>query len=239
MRQRRLTGLADQGRSGGVGLPAAPAAAGAGLTVQHQQHMPRFPGAAPQTGENFSTGDDAAAHAGSQRNEHHILTAHGAPGHHLRQSGAVGIVAQPNGDAEPLVQHPAHRYVEPVEVIGPLHHPRLGVAGTGGANTHRGAVHRREPRLPQSLLHGVAHVPDDLLRRALRPGGDAAAGHDLIAVVHHAYGDVGAAQINTDAIHENAPLRKRERSAAPVGLFFRQLTYSGDSRPANGSRKSC
>ena len=193
--------LTDQGGGGGIRLPAAVAAAGAVLALQHQQGMAQLRAHGAHTGVNFAVDDDAAAHAGAQRNEDHVAAAHRRARHGLRQRGAVGVVAEMHGDAEALVEHPAHRHIEPAQIIGPQHHARLAVAGAGGADADAGAVGGDEARLLQRHLHGAAHVGHHLLRRAEGSGGDAGLGNDGMAVVHHAHGDVGAAQIDTDTIH--------------------------------------
>ena len=171
------------------------------LALQHQQGMAQLCAHGAHTGVNFAVDDDAAAYAGAQRNEDHIPAAHRCACHGLRQSGAVGVVAETDGDAEPLVKHPAHGDVEPAQIIGTHHHAGLAVAGAGGADADAGAVGGDQARLVQSQLHGAAHIRHHFLRRAEGSGGNAGLGDNVVAVVHHANGDVGAAQINTDTIH--------------------------------------
>ena len=205
MRGGSLPALPDQCRGGGVGLPAAPASAGAGHAIQHKDAVAHLAAGAAQSGHDLSVHDDAAAHAGAQRDQHHAAAADSGPGHHLRQRGAVGVVAQAGGQAEMLRQHAAHRHIEPVQVIRADHHTPLRVAGAGSAHADGGAVPDGEARLVQRQLHGAAHICHHLLRRAVCAGGHAGLRRDLVAVVHHAYGDVGAAQINADAIHTDTP----------------------------------
>lgn len=129
MLRRRLPGLTDQGRGGGIRLPAAPAAAGAGLAVQHQQGVAQLGPGPPHTVINFPADDDAAANAGAQGNEHHVVVAHRRTRHLFGQSGTVGVVAETAGNAKALLQHPAHRDVVPSQVIRSLHHAVGRVAG--------------------------------------------------------------------------------------------------------------
>ena len=126
---RRLTGLTNQGRSGGICLPTAPAAAGTGLAVHDQQGVAQLGPGSPHPVIDLAADDDAAANAGAQGNEHHVVVAHRRTRHLFGQSSTVGVVAETAGNAKALLQHPAHRDVVPSQVIRSLHHAVGRVAG--------------------------------------------------------------------------------------------------------------
>ena len=194
-------GLTDQGCRRSVGLPAAVTAAGAVLALQYQQGMAQLRAHGAHTGIDLAVDDDTAAHAGAQRDEHHVLIPHSRARHDLCQRRAVGVVAETDGDPEMLMEHLADRYVEPSQIISPHHHAGLAVAGAGGADADAGAIGGHQARLLQRHLHGAAHVRQHLLHRAERARGNTGLRDDPVPVVHHAHGNVGAAQVNPDTIH--------------------------------------
>ena len=155
--------------------------------------------------QQLAVGHDAAAYAGAQRDEYHVPAAHGPAGHRLRQRGAVGVVAEPAGKPQPRRHHPAYRHIEPAQVIGPHHHAVGAVAGPRRADADGRAVRRRDAGLLHGLLRRMADIRDNGFRRTFRPGGQADLRHDVLALVHHAGGDVGAAQINANTIHMLPP----------------------------------
>ena len=163
--------------------------------------MPKLRARAAHPGVDLSTDDDAAAHARAERDEHDVAPPGGGPGDDLGQRGAVGVVSEVRGQTEVLREHPADGDVFPSEVIRPRHNARLRVAGTGRADADGRAVSRRQPGAAERLLHGGAHIRDDSLRRALCPGGDAAAGDDLVPLIHGPDGDIRPAEVNSDPNH--------------------------------------
>ena len=94
---------------------------------------------------------------------------------------------------------------EPVETERLSSHAVGAVAGPRRADADGRAVRRRDPGLLHGLLRRAADVRDNGLRRAFRTGGQADLRHDVLALVHHAGGDVGAAQINANTIHMLPP----------------------------------
>ena len=207
----RLSGalaLTDQGGGGAVSLPAAPAPAGTGLAVQHQEGVPHLRAGAACALQQLAVGNNAAAHAGAQRDEHHAAAAHGGTRHRLRQRGAVGVVAEAAGQTETLGHHVAHGNIEPAQIIRTHHHAAAAVAGAGGTDADAGAVGGGDARLLHRQLRRAADVRHHGLRCALRAGGNACLRHDALTLVHHAGGDVGAAQINADTIHREPPWEK-------------------------------
>ena len=195
-------GLTDQGCRRSVGLPAAVTAAGAVLALQYQQGMAQLRAHGAHTGIDLAVDDDTAAHAGAQRDEHHVLIPHSGTRHDLRQRRAVGVVAEADGDPEMLMEHLTDRHVEPPQIISPHHHASLTVAGAGGADTDAGAIGGHKSRLVQRHLHGAAHVRQHLLHRAERARGNTGLRDDPVPVVYHANGNIGAAQVNPNTIHE-------------------------------------
>ena len=237
MRQSCPPSLPDQGSGGAVGLPAAFTSAGARLAVQYQYGVSRLGAGAAHALQQLAVGHDAHAHAGAQRHQHHIAAAHGGARHRLCQRCAVGVVAEPAGKPQPRRHHVAHGYVEPTQIVRPHHHAAAAVAGAGGADADAGAVRRRDARLGHGQLRRQADVRHHRFCAALRAGGYADLRHDVLRFIHHAGGNVGAAQINADTIHVLPPAKYRAGLRPPRVL--RTLRYGSRSRCSPPQAAQC
>ncbi len=86
---------------GGVLLPAADAAAAAGTAIHRNDHMPELTGAALHTEMDFPADADAAADARADRDQQEVVRLPTGARINLAVKGAVGVVAQICGDAQP------------------------------------------------------------------------------------------------------------------------------------------
>ena len=158
--QLGLGGEALQGAGGGVLLPAAPAAAGAGLAVQHQQGVAQLGPGPPHTVINFPADDDAAAYAGvenfsvvdnpgadagAQGDGDKALAALARSGVIFRQGGAVGVVFHIQVQPQPPLEQLAQGNVPQGQVAGVYDGPGADVHHSRDARPHGG-----------DLLHGHA-----------------------------------------------------------------------------------
>ena len=195
-----LVGQTDDAGGGAVLLDTAPLAAAADvgfLTVQHQ--MADLRAGAVSAVEELAIDDDAAADAGAQGCEDHVLGALAAALPEFAQSGNVGVVTGLDGEAHQLGQSLGDVENAPAQVNTLVDHA-LAVDGTGHADAHADDGGLVNVLLVDELQDGGCDIGQDALAVVGHDGGD------LPLVEHGAVfvkvGDLysGAAQIHTEAV---------------------------------------
>ena len=200
-----LGGLALQGAGGGVPLPAAAAAAGTLLAVHFDGHVPHLARHTVGAVEDFAVMDDAAAHAGAQRDGDEALAAPAAAHIVFRQCRAVGVILYVKGQVAELVEQPPQRHVPQGQIAGIQDGaaPDLHRAGAAYANgeylSYIAAV------VPAQILHQRMDGPcqcrwiSDACHLHF-PGGQ-----QPPLSVHQTGLQIGAADVDADIFHRLLP----------------------------------
>ena len=192
-----LLGAAHQRGGGSVALVTADGPAGAGHAVQRvEPEVSQLAAKAPGTLQQAAAGQDAAAHAGAQRNADHIGIAFGCTGPDFAQQHAVGIVGNGDGQAKLAFQRTFDVHTDPAGKVaaGAGYHAAAAVDLAGGgyadASQRRGIV--GGDKVPDGGGDGVQN------RRFVAVKADAAlgAGYHLPVLVHQAQLDRRAPDVN-------------------------------------------
>ena len=200
-------GFAGQCAGGGVALPAAAATAGTLDAVLDDDGMPHLTGGEVEAAQNFAVQNDAAADAGTQRDDNGILVALGTAGNVLAVGGGVGVVFDIDLAAQQLFHIGTEVPVVIAEVGVKADKAGVEIDAARRADAHIGYVGERDFIL---ACDSAAQVCQCLFqvgsgaRQAGRPGDFA---HDIVVFVHKTGGHGGAAQINTDGVlaHNTIP----------------------------------
>ena len=200
----RLPGGADEAGGRGVGLPAAPAAAGAFPTATVGDHVPGLHSGVVEAGEEPAVQHGPGTHAGAQRHGHQGAEGLSGPGGELPQGGGVGVIFQQGGQGEALLHQLGQRHMIQPQIESMLHHSRCRIDGAGRGHAHRPGRLRGDPGgaagLPGGLRNGVCH-------RFGAPGrGAAELAQQTARLVRQSGGHVGAAQVDSDIVHIYHPV---------------------------------
>ena len=199
--QLGLGGEALQGAGGGVLLPAASPAAGAGETLIVDAGVAHLTGHAVAAVENLSVVNDPGADAGAQGDGDKALAALARSGIVLCQGGAVGVVFHIQVQPQPPLEQLAQGNVPQGQVAGVYDGPGADVHHSRDARPHGG-----------DLLHGHAALLGQLPgqgHQGVRQGVGVRHLTDLhgfhgqqTAVLVHKTGlQVGAADVDADIVH--------------------------------------
>ena len=164
--------------------------------------MAQFRSREIESGVDLPVQDDAAAHAGTQRDHHRVAAALGGAGHCLRLGGGVGIVLDVHLDAaQKGTQLLAHGIHIEGKIVGVLNDAAVAVGGAGGGHAGKFNVCLIQPHFSHKLQAQGGNVRRDLVCFPLCAGGNTFFFNDAVIRIHDTYGDVGSAQIDADRIH--------------------------------------
>ena len=147
--------LLNQARGGGIALPAALAAAVAGLAVPADDHMARLAGG--QSAPELPVYDNACSHAGAQGYHGKVPGPLPRTAEELAYRGAVRVVTQQQGQIQMLPEELFQRDILHGDVGGEQH--VAAVRRPGQAHAHP----------PDLILHNLFGELRQGLRKALRP----------------------------------------------------------------------
>ena len=142
---------------------------------------------------------DAAAHAGTEGDEHHVVAALTAALPELAQSGYVGVIARLHGEAGEGGQGFGDIEHAPAQ-IDALIHNALGVDGTGDTDAEAQNVAVGDVMLCQIALDGRGDVRQDLAAAVCGDGGDFPLVKHFAGFIEISNLDGGAAQIDAKAV---------------------------------------
>jgi len=143
LRQRRLDARLDpfdrtlgDRRSGGVRLDAAVVAAFAAAPVGIDRDVPEFPRDVGHPVVDLAVDDDPTTNPCAERETNDVVRAARGAAPPLAEDGAIGVVIERCGKAQPLAHSIAERHVRPAEVGREQHHAALRVQGPRRADPH-------------------------------------------------------------------------------------------------------
>jgi len=205
MRLGKFTSLADDRRCGSVALPAAAVAARAHFAAGDHDHMADLARHAVASGKHLAADDDAAADAGTERDEHAVLCARGYARNGFSQTRDRRVVIDENGLVQILVHFSDQRHMMPAEVRAERYDFGLRITDAGNTDADRLHIVHGNIRLLRRLYAQIRHIVNDSLIAALHARGAADLRENFSAFVHNARLDAGSAQIDSDVIHIQAP----------------------------------
>ena len=157
-------GGADQGPRTGVGLEAAPGAAGALRAVGIEDHVADLARAVVGAGQDAAVDHHRAAHAGAQGDHHQIRIAASGAQTGLADQGGVDVVGHDNGQ---VAECPAHGVRQAVALPAGQVRRAAQSAGAGRDDAGAGQAHAGE----DDPGGGLAHRGREPRQCAVDPGG--------------------------------------------------------------------
>ena len=200
---QNLLAHTDDGCGAAVALQAAFVAAGAGHAADVHGNVADLAAHAVEAAPRTAVDDDAAAHAGAQRQEHAGRGALAHARHALGKAGHGGVVVNKDGLVDVFLQLAAQGNVLPAHVGAEDDVAGLRVRNAGNADAHGVNVVHRQLGLVQHLQGAAAHVRDDLLIGAAHQRGGLALMDQLTLLVHHADLNAGSAYVNANVYHDS------------------------------------
>ena len=196
-----LGGEPLQSAGGGVLLPAAPPAAGAGETLIVDAGMPHLAGHTVAAVENLAVVDDPGADAGAQGDGNEAFAALPGSGVVFRQGGAVGVIFYIQMQSQPPLEQLPQRNVPQRQVAGIHDGAGADVHHAGDARPHRGDILHRNAALGCQLLRqGHQGVRQNVRVRYL-PDLHAFHGQQPSVFIRQPGLQVGAADVDADIVH--------------------------------------
>ena len=193
---RTRPGVAHEGPTARVLLEASALAAPAQPTVGNHADVADLGRGAEATAHHHAPMDDAAAHAGADGDEQQVVGVLAGAEAVLAPGRGVGVVLDDDREVDQLADGLGQRFVDPVDVGGERHRGAVDVdeAGRADADAAHVDVRSREQPLDQRGHHGGD--AGGVVRRGLAVRTD-----DAAVGRHETSGDLGATDVDTDAVH--------------------------------------
>ena len=175
--------------------------AGAGAAIYHDHCMAQLRTGKVAAGINFPIDNDAAANAGTQGNGDSIVGALQSARHIFAIRSRVGIVF--HNDLFPLQtvrKHLYHGSIAEGQVVGKFNDTGGPVYRTRRTHANPGYIVQGQTSAFQRGLGGFRHGIRYLLS-GFRLSFCGSAGNDLIVFIDNTNGDIGAAQVDSEIIH--------------------------------------
>ena len=216
-------GQTDDAGGGAVLLHAAPLSAVAGDSlVPVQDEVADLRAGAVGAVEQFPLHHDAAAHAGAQRDEDHVVTALSAALPEFAQRRHVGVVARLYGEAGQLGQLLGDVEHIPAQIDTPVHHA-LCVDGTGDTDAETQNVGIRDFPFGQKGPDGrrdIRQYPDAVFRRI---GGNFPFFQHFSGFIKIGDLDGGAAEIDAKSVFHSQFLLRDNEVLPPLYIILAKL----------------
>ena len=206
MQRAGFLGHADDGCGRAVALGAAALAAGTGDTVHLDDQMAQLTGRAVRAGPDFAVHNDARAHARAQGEENGGagIAAYArlilGPASHRR------VVIDEDGQVVVGFQLLAQGNVAPAEIGAEDDAAGFLLGNAGNTDADGGDILRGQLRLVQELGDACGHIAHNVGVGTLGQGRGFGLAQDLAILADQADGDVGAAQIDADVVHNQSLL---------------------------------
>ena len=212
-------GQTDDAGGGAVLLHAAPLSTVAGDSlVPVQDEVADLRAGAVGAVEQFPLHHDAAAHAGAQRDEDHVVTALAAALPEFAQRRHVGVVARLYGEAGQLGELLGNVEHIPAQIDAPVHHA-LGVDGAGNADAETQDIGIRDFAPGEKRPDGrrdIRQDPDAVIRRIR---GDFPVFQHFSGFIKIGDLDGGAAEINAESVFHSQFLLRDNKVLSPLYIF--------------------
>ena len=156
-----------------------------------------------EAGVDLAVDDDTATDAGAERDHDAVLRSACRSGECLCEGGGVGVVL----DVDLRHGEVTHELAPDLkmterQVAGIFDDGGFPVAYPGGGDACIGDLGKRDARFGEEIPGELRHVGDDRFCTALGQGRHAPFPDDLHGFIHDTDGNVGAAEVNSDIIHD-------------------------------------
>ena len=160
--------------------------------------------------------DDAAANTGAQGDSNGVVSTFQSTCHVLAVCRCIGVIFHKDLLAfHALGQHLLHGSVFKRQVVGKLNNASLLVDGARRANTNPRHIVNGDACVLQSLISGSRHSVSNFLGIG-NLGLGSGPRDNFVFLIYDTYGNIGAAQIDSEIIHTELLLPQKIQGSSPI-----------------------